>query len=146
MDPLGEAARGGISVSVSTLDVLDGTDVSEAAGGYGIGVRAGSDVVTFSDGDLAAPVSVTVAAASANVKVDLAGAGEILSSVTAALGSGAKTGQLAYRIVDMDMALDVTGTIDDKTVIDGDINGDRVADFQIQLNGIIKLALTDFVL
>jgi Ca2+-binding RTX toxin-like protein len=266
---IGEA-RGDISVSVSTLDVLDGTDITEAAGGYGIGVRAGSHVVTFSGGDLAAPVGVTVTAASANVKVDLAGAGEILSSVTAALGSGAKditllgasaingtgnadnnvltgnraanvlsggdgndtliggggldtlvggtgidtliggagwdkltggadsdqfkfdafahiglgftrdvvtdfqlgidkidlsvidangalagstaflwrgttgfsgvAGQLAYRIVD------AAGTVDDKTVIDGDINGDRVADFQIQLNGLIKLAVTDFVL
>ncbi len=263
--------RGGITVSVSTLGVLDGTDTTEAAGGYGIGVRAGSHTVTFSSADLAAPVNVTVMAASANVKVDLAGAGEILSSVSAALGTGAKdltllgasaingtgnaennvltgnrvanvltggdgndtligaggydtlvggqgadiliggagwdkltggadadvfdfntvaeigkilgtrdvvtdfqtgmdiidvstidangalagvtafswrgtgaftgaAGQLQYTVVDL------AGTVNDRTVIQGDINGDRLVDFQIHLNGVIKLAVTDFVL
>jgi serralysin len=32
------------------------------------------------------------------------------------------------------------------TIVDGDINGDRTADFQIQLNGKIALKATDFLL
>ena len=82
--------RGNISVSVTTAGVLDGTDTTEAAGGYSVAVGAGMHVVTFSGGDLAAPVSVTVVGGSENVKVDLAGANEILSSVTTVLGAGAK--------------------------------------------------------
>jgi serralysin len=32
------------------------------------------------------------------------------------------------------------------TVIEGDVNGDRIADFQIQLNGKFSLAAGDFIL
>ena len=39
-----------------------------------------------------------------------------------------------------------TGTANDRTIIEGDINGNRVADFQIQLTGLNTLTATDFVL
>ena len=32
------------------------------------------------------------------------------------------------------------------TVIEGDINGDGIADFQIQVNGVTALDVTDFIL
>ena len=38
------------------------------------------------------------------------------------------------------------GTVNDKTIIEGDINGDRVADFQIELKGLINLTTADFIL
>ena len=38
------------------------------------------------------------------------------------------------------------GTINDKTIVEGDTNGDRVADFQIELKGLITLTAKDFVL
>ncbi len=38
------------------------------------------------------------------------------------------------------------GTINDKTIIEGDINGDKVADFQIELTGLKTLTAADFVL
>lgn len=83
-------AQAGISVKVTTAGVLDGTSTTEAAGGYGIAVNAGTHVVTFSGGGLAAPVTATVSGGSENVKVDLSGTNEILSSVTTTLGAGAK--------------------------------------------------------
>jgi serralysin len=41
---------------------------------------------------------------------------------------------------------DNTGTANDRTIIEGDINGDRVADFQIELTGLIPLTAPDFIL
>ncbi len=38
------------------------------------------------------------------------------------------------------------GTANDRTIIEGDINGNRVADFQIQLTGLKTLTAADFVL
>ena len=38
------------------------------------------------------------------------------------------------------------GTANDKTIIEGDINGNRVADFQIQLTGLKTLTAADFIL
>jgi Ca2+-binding RTX toxin-like protein len=38
------------------------------------------------------------------------------------------------------------GTSGDMTIIEGDVNGDRVADFQIQLTGIVNLSSQDFLL
>jgi Ca2+-binding RTX toxin-like protein len=83
-------ARANINVAVSTAGVADGTDTTEAAGGYSVATVTGTHVVTFSGGGLAAPVSATVYGGTGNVKVDLAGANEILSSVTTVLGAGAK--------------------------------------------------------
>ncbi len=38
------------------------------------------------------------------------------------------------------------GALNDKTIIEGDINGNRVADFQIQLTGLKSLTGGDFIL
>jgi serralysin len=40
----------------------------------------------------------------------------------------------------------LSGTASDKTIIEGDINGDRRADFQIQLTGLKALRAADFFL
>ena len=41
---------------------------------------------------------------------------------------------------------DLTGTANDKTLIEGDFNGDSAADFQIELTGLKSLVVSDFVL
>ena len=51
-----------------------------------------------------------------------------------------KAGELHYQTFDQ------PGTANDITVISGDINGDRVADFEIELTGIIKPTSGDFLL
>ncbi len=82
-------ARANIKVAVTTAGIADGTDLTEAAGGYSVATNGGTHVVTFSGGGLTAAVSATVYGATSNVKVDLAGTSEILSSVTTVLGTGA---------------------------------------------------------
>ena len=42
--------------------------------------------------------------------------------------------------------INAPGTANDRTIIEGDINGNRVADFQIQLTGLKTLTAADFVL
>lgn len=49
-------------------------------------------------------------------------------------------GQLAYAFSDL------AGTADDRTIVAGDVNGDRVADFQIEVNGLISFGSGDFIL
>jgi Ca2+-binding RTX toxin-like protein len=83
-------ARGNVNVSVSTAGVLEGTDLTEAAGGYSVATGTGTHTITFSGGGLASPVSATLYGGTGNVKADLAGSNEILSSVTTTLGAGAK--------------------------------------------------------
>jgi Ca2+-binding RTX toxin-like protein len=41
---------------------------------------------------------------------------------------------------------DLAGTASDVTVVSGDINGDSIADFEISIRGLVKLAPTDFIL
>ena len=41
---------------------------------------------------------------------------------------------------------DAAGTANDRTIISGDINGDKIADFHIELTGLITLGLADFIL
>jgi Ca2+-binding RTX toxin-like protein len=41
---------------------------------------------------------------------------------------------------------DVAGTVNDNTIIVGDINGDKIADFQIEIDGLFNLKSSDFVL
>jgi serralysin len=41
---------------------------------------------------------------------------------------------------------DVAGTANDNTIIFGDINGDKIVDFQIESDGLFNLAVSDFVL
>jgi serralysin len=42
--------------------------------------------------------------------------------------------------------INAAGTANDKTIIEADLNGDRVADFQIELSGLKTLTAGDFVL
>jgi hypothetical protein len=41
---------------------------------------------------------------------------------------------------------DLSGTADDKTIVSGDVDGDGVADFQIELTGLVNLTASDFIL
>ena len=38
------------------------------------------------------------------------------------------------------------GAVNDKTIVMGDLNGDRVADFHVELTGLINLGASDFAL
>lgn len=78
--------RGGVSIAVT------GTagDTTGAAGGYAVGFAGGTVDVTFSGGGLAGVVAVAIAAGTHNAKVDYIGGGEILSSASTTLGSGAE--------------------------------------------------------
>jgi Ca2+-binding RTX toxin-like protein len=40
----------------------------------------------------------------------------------------------------------VTGTINDNTIVMGDVNGDGVADFRIEIDGLLNLSAGDFIL
>ena len=83
-------ARGGVSVTLQNGASVLGSDVTEAAGGYGIGTTSsGALNVSFSGGGLATAVNATVAVAGSNVKVDLVGTGRIQSSASTTLGAGA---------------------------------------------------------
>ena len=41
---------------------------------------------------------------------------------------------------------DQAGTANDVTVVSGDVNGDRIADFEIELVGIVQLSSGNFLL
>ncbi|AEQ52571.1 M10 family metallopeptidase C-terminal domain-containing protein [Pelagibacterium halotolerans] len=40
---------------------------------------------------------------------------------------------------------DIDGTENDRTIVAGDVNGDQVSDFSIELNGLIQLTAADFI-
>lgn len=93
---IGEA-RAGVSVTVAGA----GSTLSQSAGGYAVAFAGGTATVTFSGGGLTSPVVVTVAAGQHNVKVDHIGDGEVLSSATTTLGTGARDlGLLGNRDLD----------------------------------------------
>ena len=79
--------------------------------------------------------------------IDLAGidanatrAGDQAFKFIGTQGFGGKAGDLHYQTFDQ------PGTANDITVISGDINGDKVADFEIELAGIVNLRSSDFLL
>jgi serralysin len=79
--------------------------------------------------------------------IDLAGidanatrAGDQAFKFIGTQGFGGKAGELHYQTFDQ------TGSANDITVISGDINGDRIADFEIELAGIVNLGSSDFLL
>lgn len=53
---------------------------------------------------------------------------------------GHHKGELHYKVINP------SGTANDKTIVEGDINGDGKADFQIELAGLMKLTKGDFLL
>ncbi len=85
--------RAGVRVDAIKSNVLTASDTTGTAGGYSIGVASGSYQVQFRGGDLDHSVNCTVSATD-NVKVDLAGSGEILCSTSVSLGAGASAATL----------------------------------------------------
>ncbi len=85
--------RAGVVVDAIKSGAITASDTTGTAGGYSIGVAAGSYQVQFHGGELTHVVNCTVTA-SDNVKVDLAGSAEILCSASLVLGSGATTATL----------------------------------------------------
>ena len=85
--------RAGIVVSARQAGASVDSDTTGTAGGYGIGVAAGAYQVQFHGGSLSHAVNVSVNVL-ANVKLDLAGSNEILSSASIVLGDGAVTASL----------------------------------------------------
>lgn len=83
--------RANITVSVAGSAGALGRDITSVAGGYSTGIvaSAGAIDVTFSGGGLAHSVTARVNGGTSNIKIDLAGAGEILSSASTTLGDGA---------------------------------------------------------
>jgi serralysin len=55
-------------------------------------------------------------------------------------GFSGKAGDLHYQTFDQ------AGTANDVTIVSGDVNGDRVADFEIEIAGIVQLSQSDFLL
>ena len=51
-----------------------------------------------------------------------------------------RAGQLHYFLIDR------AGTVNDRVIVEGDVNGDRIADFQIEVFGLKGLHKTDFIL
>ncbi len=83
--------HGGVKVTVRLGGAAVGSDTTEAAGGYAAAVAAGKPyMVSFTGGRLPSPVSVSVVGVTQNVKIDLLGTNEILSSTSTVLGAGAK--------------------------------------------------------
>ncbi|MEZ5586133.1 MAG: CAP domain-containing protein [Sedimenticolaceae bacterium] len=81
--------KGGIGVAVTPAAGGGASTVTQAAGGYSVEATAGLNELIFSGGGLANSVSVQVAFATKNVKVDLVDGDTILSSADITLGSGA---------------------------------------------------------
>lgn len=88
---IGEA-RARVTVTVKDGDAVAGRAVSSLVGGYAAAIDPGLGLieVTFSGGGLTSPVSAFVSSASKNIKLDLAGTNEVLSSASTTLGDGAK--------------------------------------------------------
>ena len=85
--------RAGVRVDVIKNNAVTASDSTGDAGGYSIGVATGSYQVQFRGGGLSQSVNCTVNATE-NVKVDLAGSGEILCSASVTLGTGASAATL----------------------------------------------------
>lgn len=84
-----DEARAGIDIEALLGGLAQGSDTSMSAGGYAIGVAAGTYDIEFSGGDLLQTVECTVSTSGGNVKLDLAGQGELLCSASITLGDGA---------------------------------------------------------
>ncbi|WP_417584889.1 M10 family metallopeptidase C-terminal domain-containing protein [Pelagibacterium sp.] len=129
-------------------DVLDGRGGKDVlVGGEGSDVfvfrniahsrpdSLGRDVITdFTQGEDVIDLSIIDAAAGVGGNqafIFLAGAGAAFTGVR---------GQLSFMFEDID------GTEGDKTIVTADVNGDQIADFSIELSGLIDLTAVDFIL
>ena len=139
-------------------NVLVGNDAANSI--YGLGgrdiMRGGGGADTFvyvyggETGNAAATRDVIQDFLSGTDKINLtsldangAGLGNGTFVFQAAAGAAftGVAGQLHYRLEDT-----VAGTDDDKTIIEGDLNGDLIADLQIELTGLTALVESDFYL
>lgn len=86
-------ARANVAVSVKSGTTVVGSGTSAAAGGYSVAVDPSSTALTvsWSGAGLPQPVSVKIGNATQNVKLDLLGTNEVLSSASTTLVSGATT-------------------------------------------------------
>lgn len=85
---IGEA-HANVAVAITKGGVAAGSGTTAAAGGYAVATTGGALSLVFSGGGLAHSVAVNISTGTQNAKVDLIDTGEIASSATAALGSGA---------------------------------------------------------
>jgi Ca2+-binding RTX toxin-like protein len=76
----------------------------------------------------------------AGIDADAGRAGDQGFKFIGTKGFSGKAGELHYQTIDQ------AGTANDMTVVSGDTNGDGVADFEIQITGIVQLSSNDFVL
>jgi Ca2+-binding RTX toxin-like protein len=82
--------RGGVGVSARPVSGAASTVTTPAAGGYAIDAPSGDYTVTFAGGGIPKAVTVGVAMAGHNVKLDLIGANAVASSETVTLLGNAK--------------------------------------------------------
>jgi Ca2+-binding RTX toxin-like protein len=136
----------------NTLSGLEGSDVLTGGGGRDVLLGgAGQDVFDFNvrgdSGNTAALRDVIADFVHGEDIMDLlgvdanlrAGGNQAFSWRGAAAFNG-HAGQLRF------VKSDVAGTVNDKTVVYGDLNGDRKPDFQIELTGLHNLTSADFIL
>ena len=137
-----------------TIFAASGSDV--VAGGTGRDTMTGGANADRFDFDAAAETGRTAATRDIikdfvhNVdKIDLStidanggGAGDAAFTFLAANGAAFTGAGAELRWVQVNPA----GTVNDKTIVEGDLNGDRVADFQIELTGLKVLTAGDFIL
>ncbi|MBT9471397.1 MAG: S8 family serine peptidase [Pseudomonadota bacterium] len=135
-------------------DVIDGGDGNDtlvgSTGGDVLTGGAGADIFDFdtaADSTATAPDRILDFTQGAD-RVDLATidaqAGSTTNEAFHLVGQAAFSGGLGevrYQIYDL------AGTADDRTIIQGDTNGDRIADFEIVLSGrLTSLQASDFIL
>ena len=136
----------------NTLSGLEGIDVLMGGGGRDLLFGgAGQDVFDFNargdSGNTAALRDVIADFVRGEDHIDLlgvdanlrAGGNQAFSWRGGAAFNG-HAGQLRF------VKSDVAGTVNDKTVVYGDLNGDRKPDFQIELTGLHTLTSADFIL
>jgi hypothetical protein len=111
--------RNGVSVAVAG----GGSTATAGAGGYALGVTAGTRTVTFSGGGLAAPVVVAVSVGSSNVKVDMVDQGTVVTSASLTNISGATRieglGTVGLTLAGGEAGETFRGTKGDDTILGG---------------------------
>lgn len=135
-------------------DVIDGGDGNDTlVGSTGADLMTGGGGADVFDFDTAADSAATAADQILDFmqgfdRIDLATidaqAGSTTNEAFRLIGQAAFSGglgELRYQIYDL------AGTADDRTVVQGDVNGDGVADFEITLTGrLVSLQASDFTL
>jgi hypothetical protein len=87
--------RGGVRVDLdSTLDSRAFTTTTATAGGYEVGVTAGTYDVTFSGDGLDNALKLTLSVGAENVKLDMIGSDSVASSASLAMGAHLKAATL----------------------------------------------------